>query len=87
MKNFILLKRVTSLLFVILLFSCASRKDLVYYQNIDKKSPQQKTNSYEVKLQPDDLLLIIVSAEDPEIAAPFNLRSISIEDAKSGLYT
>jgi polysaccharide export outer membrane protein len=32
------------------------------------------------------LLLIIVSAEDPEIAAPF-LRSISIEDAKSGLYT
>jgi polysaccharide export outer membrane protein len=29
-----------------------------------------KSNSYEVKLQPDDLLLIIVSAEDPEIAAP-----------------
>jgi polysaccharide export outer membrane protein len=29
------------------------------------------------------LLLIIVSAEDPEIAAPFNLRSISIEDAKA----
>jgi polysaccharide export outer membrane protein len=36
-----------------------------------------------VPLQPDDLLLIIVSAEDPEIAAPFNLRSISIEDAKA----
>jgi polysaccharide export outer membrane protein len=74
-------------LFVILLFSCASRKDLVYYQNIDETSLQEKSNSYEVKLQPDDLLLIIVSAEDPEIAAPFNLRSISIEDAKSGLYT
>jgi polysaccharide export outer membrane protein len=28
-----------------------------------------KSNSYEVKLQMDDLLLIIVSAEDPEIAA------------------
>jgi polysaccharide export outer membrane protein len=41
---------------------------LVYYQNIDETSAQEK--SYEVKLQPDDLLLIIVSAEDPEIAAP-----------------
>jgi polysaccharide export outer membrane protein len=41
MKNFILLKRVTSLLFVILLFSCASRKDLVYYQNIDETSAQE----------------------------------------------
>jgi polysaccharide export outer membrane protein len=68
MKNFILLKRVTSLLFVILLFSCASRKDLVYYQNIDETSAQEK--SIMKKLQPDDLLLIIVSAEDPEIAAP-----------------
>jgi polysaccharide export outer membrane protein len=67
MKNFILLKRVTSLLFVILLFSCASRKD--YYQNIDETSAQEKSNSYEVKLQPDDWLSI-VSAEDPEIAAP-----------------
>jgi polysaccharide export outer membrane protein len=41
---------------------------LVYYQNIDETSPQESLN--EVKLQPDDLLLIIVSAEDPEIAAP-----------------
>ena len=81
MKKFILSKKVTPLLFVLLLFSCASRKDLVYYQNIDTIIPQETSNSYEVKLQPDDLLLIIVSAEDPEIAAPFNLRSISIEES------
>lgn len=87
MKNFILLKKVTSLLFVILFFSCASRNDLVYYQNIDKTRPQEISNSYEVKIQPDDLLLIIVSAEDPEIAAPFNLKSISIEDAVTRLNT
>jgi hypothetical protein len=41
---------------------------LVYYQNIDETSPQESLILYEVKLQPDDLL-IIVSAEDPEIAA------------------
>jgi polysaccharide export outer membrane protein len=49
------------------LFSCASRKDLVYYQNIDETSAQESL--IRMKLQPDDLLLIIVSAEDPEIAA------------------
>jgi polysaccharide export outer membrane protein len=48
-------------------------------------SPQEKSNSYEVKLQPDDLLLILFLQKI--LAAPFNLRSISIEDAKSGLYT
>jgi polysaccharide export outer membrane protein len=50
----------------------------VYYQDIDSIGPQQKSNSYEIKIQPDDLLSIIVSAEDAEIAAPFNLRSISV---------
>ena len=80
MKYFILSKKVSVLLFVIFLFSCASKKDVVYYQNIDTINPQETSNSYEVKLQPDDMLLIIVSAEDLEIAAPFNLRSISVED-------
>jgi len=61
------------------LFSCASRKDLVYYQNIDGTKLQERANSYEIKIQPDDLLLIIVSAEDPEIAVPFNLMSVSVE--------
>ena len=39
---------------------------------------QQNVNSYEVKIQPDDLLMIIVSAEDPEIAMPFNLASVTV---------
>lgn len=60
--------------FTILLFSCASRKDIVYYQDIDALSPQIKSSSYEIKIQPDDLLMIIVSAEDPEAAIPFNLK-------------
>ena len=80
MKYFLLIKKIIPFLFVILLFSCASRKDVVYYQNIDGTKSNGNTNSYEVKIQPDDLLLIIVSAEDPEIALPFNLRTISIEN-------
>ncbi|HEU4788930.1 MAG TPA: polysaccharide biosynthesis/export family protein [Flavobacterium sp.] len=80
MKCFFLTKKVILLLFVISLFSCASRKDLVYYQNIDDAKFPEKLNSYEIKIQPDDLLLIIVSAQDPEIAAPFNLMSVTVEN-------
>lgn len=76
-KNFLVKK---SLLFFLALafFSCAPRKDLVYYQNIDGMPSKEKTKSYEVTIQPDDLLMIIVSTEDPEIAMPFNLKTASI---------
>jgi polysaccharide export outer membrane protein len=77
-KNDISIKTICLISCVFLLFSCGSRKDIVYYQNIDSMVTQQNTNSYEVKIQPDDLLMIIVSAEDPEIAVPFNLATIAI---------
>jgi len=80
MKYLSLLKKIIPFLLVTLLFSCASRKDIVYYQGIDGMAAQEKSNSYEIKIQPDDLLMIIVSAEDPEIAMPFNLKSISIQN-------
>jgi polysaccharide export outer membrane protein len=76
-------KKLIPLIFVTLLFSCASRQDVVYYQNIDNMAQQQKANSYEIRIQPDDLLMIIVSAEDPEIALPFNLRSIAVQNPGS----
>lgn len=72
------IKTINFFVLLFLCFSCASRKDIVYYQNIDGMNAQQNANSYEVKIQPDDLLMIIVSAEDPEIAIPFNLTSVTI---------
>ncbi|MFE3848019.1 polysaccharide biosynthesis/export family protein [Flavobacterium sp. LB3P45] len=78
MKYFSLLQKTILLFLVLFLFSCASRKDVVYYQDIDEMAPVGKSTSYEIKMQPDDLLMIIVSAEDPEIAAPFNLKSVSM---------
>ncbi len=77
MKYFFSLQKTTPFLFILLFFSCAPREKIVYYQNIDTL-PKEKTNSYEIKLQADDLLMIIVSADDPEIAVPFNLKSVSI---------
>jgi polysaccharide export outer membrane protein len=51
----------------------------VYYQGIDGMASQENSNSYEIKIQPDDLLMIIVSADDPEIAMPFNLQVTGIQ--------
>ena len=78
MKYFFLVKKTIPFLLVLLVFSCAPREASVYYQNIDTLAAQEKQNSYEIKIQPDDLLMIIVSADDPEIAVPFNLKSVSI---------
>lgn len=78
MKYFSLLKKSIFFFLVFFFFSCASRKDIVFYQNIDGLENSQKSASYEIKIQPDDLLSIIVTAEDPEIAIPFNLRTVSI---------
>lgn len=80
MNYFLLLKKTIPFLFALLFFSCAPRKELVYYQNIDRL-PAAKSNTYEVTIQPDDLLLIIVSAEDPEIAVPFNLTNSFVPSA------
>jgi polysaccharide export outer membrane protein len=84
MKYFSLLHKTISLFLVLFLFSCASRKDVVYYQNIDSMSPAEKSASYEIRIQPDDLLSITVSAEDAEVAMPFNLGSTSGSSASSG---
>ena len=78
MKYVFLMKKTFPLFVFFLFFSCASKKDIVYYQNINETDTTVPTVSYEVKIQPDDLLMIIVSAEDPEIAMPFNLTSVIV---------
>jgi polysaccharide export outer membrane protein len=74
MKYFFLLKKIIPFLLLVLLFSCASKKDMIYYQDVDALGVQEKLNSYEIKIQPDDLLQISVYAEDPEVAKSFSLN-------------
>ena len=75
MNYFFVFKKSIPFFFLAVLFSCASKKDMIYYQDVDALGTQEKTNSYEIKIQPDDLLMILVSAEDPEIAIPFNITT------------
>lgn len=65
-----------------LIFSCASRKDMAYYQNIDSVVNGESKANFDPALEVDDLLRIVVLAENPEIAAPFNINHL---DPGSGI--
>ena len=66
---------------LLLITACADKKQIAYYQNINQVATQETTNNFESKIQPDDLLMIVVSTPDPEAAAPFNLETISVPTA------
>jgi polysaccharide export outer membrane protein len=81
-----------SLLFVILfLTSCASKKNILYLQNIDSIGNSNELVNYETRLQNDDLLSIIVSADQPEATLPFNMPQIQgnyqINENQDGIKT
>ena len=69
-----MIKRFSLFFLIALVFiSCAPKERLVYFQGIKDSQPGAEKVDYEPQLQPDDLLLIIVSAPDPETALPYNL--------------
>lgn len=63
--------------------SCASPKKIVYLQNASANAGKNAT-SYELLIQPDDMLQIIISAENPEVAAPYNLKSGPVNGVMGG---
>ena len=76
---------VSLLLVVLITTSCASRKELVYLQS---GSNTKELVSYEPVLQPDDVVMIVVSSENPEVAAPYNLKAITVQgDTENGIGT
>lgn len=60
--------------FSIFIFSsCTSRKEIVYFQNMESGKEENTVQRYKTTLQPDDLLVITVSAIDMDAVRPFNL--------------
>ena len=57
----------------ILLSSCATRKEVVYFQNTGDFETLVDKNSFTPKFKVDDLVSIYVSTLDSEASAPFNL--------------
>lgn len=61
---------------IISMLSCNSTKKITYLQNPNDLNQNQ---NFESKLQPDDQLLIIISSENPEVAAPYNLKTFMFQ--------
>lgn len=70
LKRFILLGTTT-----MFIFSCASKKDIVYFQDANSYETIISDNAYSNKFKVDDVLSINVSTLDPEASIPFNLFS------------
>jgi polysaccharide export outer membrane protein len=62
-----------SLTVIIFLGSCADKKDLIYYQDIEKNSSQNSINYVANEIQINDILYIKVDALISDSAKPFNL--------------
>ena len=71
------LQNYLALLVCIIISSCASRQDLVYFQDEMATESDDIVHNYELVYKTDDMLTIDVSALDPEAAKPFNLTAVS----------
>lgn len=75
------MKKNSSILFVrailvcilIMLSSCASRKDVVYFQDTGNFETLVNNNAFVSRFKVDDLVSIHVSSLNPEASVPFNL--------------
>lgn len=79
-------------LFILLfLSSCASKKDIVYLQDIENDDAINQTLTYEPVIKCDDMLSVIVAADQPDLTIPFNLPQIQgnyqVNDSQEGIKT
>jgi len=80
MKNFI-----TIILAISLLGSCATKKDVDYFQGMDSSNNLIGLESYSPTFHIDDRLIIVVNALDPEAARPFNLTNVATSTTQDRL--
>lgn len=67
------IKILFTLFLLLLITSCASRRNIVYFQNLPEEIGQLESVQSNFKIKPNDILSIIVSAYDPTAVKPFNL--------------
>ena len=64
---------------VFALTSCATVKDIAYFQNKAVNQPEKIDKHAGIVIQPKDILSIVVSSRNPELVAMFNLPVISYQ--------
>lgn len=71
------------LLVSLMMGSCVSRKNIAYFQGLEEAQPRNMDNN--IRIKPDDVLTIMVSAPEQSAALPFNLtKSIMAMDGATG---
>ena len=71
-------------IFLILLSSCSTKKNIIYLQNLDE-SYDYSINYGEYKIQLDDILKIDVSSSNEELSAIFNQNFNYVANTKESL--
>lgn len=74
------------ILAVTLISSCKVKREMVYFQENEKNS-DTLMSEYTPKIEPDDLLGIVVTSENPEQALQFNFPVLGNSSTTKGGYT
>ncbi|WCO03085.1 polysaccharide biosynthesis/export family protein [Psychroserpens ponticola] len=69
--------KLLSIFVLIIASSCASRKDIVYFQDEPLNEDSQLENMSELSYKTNDILTIDVSSIEPAAVMPFNLSPVS----------
>ncbi|MDU1889881.1 MAG: polysaccharide biosynthesis/export family protein [Dysgonomonas sp.] len=64
---------------ILLLSSCNSSKNIVYFQDIPLEENIATIKSSDIEIMPKDMISIVVSSKDPQLAALFNLPKINYQ--------
>lgn len=72
MKN----RFLTLFLGVVLLASCNTSKEILYFQDVAVNQPETIEGARGITVQPKDQISIVISSKDPQLAALFNLTRV-----------
>ena len=72
------------LLMAVLLMSCNTSKEILYFQDINVNQPEVISGARDITVQPKDQISILVSSKDPQLAALFNLARAQVRAGTEG---
>ena len=74
-----LIKAASVVMTVVMLASCANVKDIAYFQDKAIDHPEEIDKHGGIVIQPKDMISIVVSSRNPELATMFNLPVVSYQ--------
>lgn len=80
-----MIKKVLLLLFVVAITaSCASQKNVLYFQNAPTNVEFEYAQGEDITVTSGDMLTIVVSSKNPDLAAMFNLSKVQNGSSSGG---